>query len=148
MWQKKGEREEIPSTASLNLTVLGFMSKNSFYSFTVEGAATSYVVIECFNEFREMHNSKRVVVVLDNASTHRSHAFSDMIEEWKDYGIELYFIPPYSPELNIIERLWKEIKYRWLPLKSYLDRDTLRKELETILLKISNRVLTIDWKTP
>ncbi len=148
MWQKKGEREELPSSSSLNLTTLGFMSKQDFYSFTLEGAATSDVVIECFNEFMKMKKSKHVVVILDNASTHRSNAFCDMIEQWEEAGVEIYFIPPYSPELNHIERLWKEIKYSWLPLKSYMNKQTLRVELEKVLLKISNRELAIKWCAP
>ena len=33
-------------------------------------------------------------------------------------GVTLNFLPPYSPELNRIEKLWHLMKYRWLPVKS------------------------------
>jgi transposase len=36
------------------------------------------------------------------------------------------YLPPYSPELNLIEILWRRIKYTWLPFSSiHLKRDTL-----------------------
>lgn len=40
-------------------------------------------------------------------------------QQWQDKGLTLYFIPPYCPELNLIERLWLELKYRWLAHPSY-----------------------------
>jgi transposase len=33
--------------------------------------------------------------------------------------MRFYFLPPYSPELNRIEILWKKMKYEWLPFKSF-----------------------------
>ena len=36
------------------------------------------------------------------------------IEERKEKDVLIYFLPPYSPELNLIEILWKRIKYEWL----------------------------------
>ena len=43
------------------------------------------------------------VVVLDNASCHRSQKMQQALPQLRDEGIELYFLPPYSPELNDIE---------------------------------------------
>ncbi len=40
---------------------------------------------------------------------------------------------PYSPELNLIEILWRKIKYNWLPLRAYLSFDHLQSELKNIL---------------
>ena len=31
----------------------------------------------------------------------------------------MIFLPPYSPELNLIEILWRKIKYEWLPVSAY-----------------------------
>ena len=59
------------------------------------------------------------MVVLDNASIHHSAAFDNRLEQWAEQGLLFYFLPPYCPELNLIEKLWKMIKYHWLPLSAY-----------------------------
>lgn len=60
---------------------------------------------------------KPLVVVLDNASIHKANANKELIKELEQKNLRLYFLPPYSPELNRIERLWHKIKYTWLTPK-------------------------------
>lgn len=48
------------------------------------------------------------VVVMDNASFHQSHHIRKRIE---DAGCELLFLPPYSPDLNKIEKFWANLKH-------------------------------------
>jgi transposase len=55
--------------------------------------------------------SKPLVVILDNASIH------------KEKGLRFYFLPPYSPELNRIEILWKKMKYEWLPFQVFTPQE-------------------------
>ncbi len=62
---------------------------------------------------------KPTTLVIDNASTHTSHEFNDILKGWKGKGLTIYRIPPYSPELNIIEMVWRKIKYEWLPFSAY-----------------------------
>ena len=45
--------------------------------------------------------------------------------DWMAYRIHLVYLPLYSPELNLIEIFWCEIKYRWLPLTAYSSFDKL-----------------------
>ena len=54
---------------------------------------------------------RTTVIVLDNASRHTSAAFCDRLETGAERGLLVYHIPPYSPELNTIELLWKKLKY-------------------------------------
>jgi transposase len=58
---------------------------------------------------REVHRRcrKPVTIVLDNASYHRAKVVRELAET---LGIELLFLPPYSPNLNLIERVWKLVK--------------------------------------
>ena len=58
-----------------------------------------------------MKTEKKIVLILDNASSHKSHKVLDFIKKHKE-KIELVFLPPYSPELNPIERVWKNLRYR------------------------------------
>ncbi|MEH0158433.1 IS630 family transposase [Limibacter armeniacum] len=138
-WQLKGKRILLPSVPSANLTVLGFMSRTQpFKSFLFQEAANSEIVIECFDRFAS-DIIRPTIVVLDNAPTHRSHRFKEQIEKWRDKGLTLFFIPPYSPELNLIERLWKEIKYTWLPKYAYTSKQGLEKQIIYILENIGEK---------
>jgi transposase len=52
-------------------------------------------------------------VVIDNASIHKGEAMDSKRRRWAAQGLYLYYLPPYSPELNRIEILWKQAKYYW-----------------------------------
>jgi hypothetical protein len=66
------------------------------------------------------------VVVLDNASAHTSQAVKAVLPSLEAAGVTLYYLPPYSPELNRIEELWRQVKYQDLPVRSYRTLDDLR----------------------
>ena len=61
------------------------------------------------------------------------------IEVWENNGVLIKFLPPYSPELNIIEILWRFIKYFWLPFEAYSSLSDLVNEVENILGKIGDQ---------
>ena len=61
--------------------------------------------------------SKRLVIVLDNASIHRAGAIQDALQMLKQQGVKFEFLSPYSPELNRIEVMWRLMKHRWLAAK-------------------------------
>jgi len=57
-----------------------------------------------------------ITIVLDNARYQRCKVVTEKAAE---LGIELLFLPPYSPNLNLIERLWKFVKKQVLYSKYY-----------------------------
>lgn len=61
-----------------------------------------------------------VTVVLDNASYHRARVVQELAAS---LGIELLFLPPYSPNLNLIERVWKLVKKLALDARTLPDFD-------------------------
>lgn len=48
-------------------------------------------------------------------------------------GLFIKYLLPYSPELNLIEILWRFIKYSWLPFSAYLDFAALKNALDAVL---------------
>lgn len=62
----------------------------------------------CFIELlmHRKRRNKRVVMVLDNARWHHAAALDPLLKEFRGF-FRLDFLPPYSPELNPIERVWK-----------------------------------------
>lgn len=73
------------------------------------------------------------VVVLDNASAHTSTAIKAVAPLLAAAGVTLYYLPPYSPELNRIEEVWRQIKYQELPVRSYRTLAELRTAVENAL---------------
>jgi hypothetical protein len=66
------------------------------------------------------------VVVLDNASAHVSKLLKAARPALEAAGVTLSYLPPYSPELNRIEELWRHVKHEELPARSYRTLDDLR----------------------
>ena len=126
-WQQTGETIEIPSSKSKRLNVLGFVNRDcEFTSFVFEGSVNTSVVTACIDEFSKQIK-KPTTLVIDNASTHTSNEFNENLEKWKERKLTIYPIPPYSPELNIIEIVWRKIKYEWLPFSAYESFISLKK---------------------
>jgi len=73
--------------------------------------------------------------VLDNASYHKSKKFKANLYKWMNKGLTLLYLPPYSPQLNIIEILWRFMKYIWIEYKAYLSFDNYKQYIENILEK-------------
>lgn len=77
---------------------------------------TSETLIEFLKQLKQKYNDKPIAIVLDNARY--QHCFTVKTVA-KSLGIHLLFLPPYSPNLNIIERLWKFTKKKILYAKYY-----------------------------
>ena len=75
-------------------------------------------------------DQRPTVVVLDNASIHHE-IDHETLERWLiEHRMMLFYLPPYSPELNMIEILWKQAKYHWRRFVTWT-RDTIDSEIET-----------------
>jgi transposase len=70
------------------------------------------------------------VVVLDNAGLHTSRVIRQARRALAAAGIYLYYLPPYSPELNEIEPVFRQVKYQEIPERSHTTRIGLRVAVE------------------
>ena len=132
-WQDKGEYLTIKSRRSPRLNVLGLMNrKNHLEAYVSTQSINSDVVITCIDTFFPVVN-KPAVIVADQASIHPSHAMLDKVDEWQARGITIFTLPSYSPQLNLIEILWRFIKYEWLEIEAYSNWQTFVDSVEKIL---------------
>ena len=144
-WQKKGVRLECLSTSNgKRQSVLGLLSKRGgFQCYITEGTVTSQLVIACIDAFVKQRKrsgiQRPLVIVLDNASMHTSAMLRERAVEWKRQSVRLQYLPPYSPELNLIEILWRRIKYAWLPLDAYSSWQKLTDSIEFVLKNIGSK---------
>lgn len=138
-WQHKNDQILIPCRKQKRLTVFGLLtidSKMEYYS--VQGSVKSSDLVEYLDAFCN-RITKKTVIVLDNAPTHRSKLFKSKIGQWQKQDLYIFFLPPYSPELNKIEMLWRFIKYKWLPFDAFLNFQNLKDRLNQILTNIGNK---------
>ena len=136
-WQEKGETIELPASYSRKrLNVVGFLNtENDFQAYTFDTNIDSEVMMACIDEFCKSV-TKRTVLVLDQAPIHTSGVFRDRFAEWKAQGVEIFELPAYSPELNLIEILWRFIKYSWLDFEAYLSWNHLVSCVEDVLRQV------------
>lgn len=138
-WQEQGETIAIESGNSNRINVLGFMNKrNDLDAYTIEGSVDSNIVIHCFNEFCKTIQGPTVIVV-DNASIHTSEAFQGAIPIWEKQGVFVFYLPNYAPELNLIEILWRFMKYEWIEFWAYTDFASLVQYVEGVIKGVGNQ---------
>jgi putative transposase len=82
----------------------------------------------------------RLVVVMDNGSIHVSHVIKDALPELNATGIEFYYLPPYSPELNAIEPVFGGIKHHGLPERRYDSVDALMDAVDIAFTEAEERL--------
>ena len=82
-----------------------------------------------------------IVVVLDNATTHRSQVIQAAQAELTAQGLEFYYLPPYRPELNAIEAVFGGIKHHDLPERGYTDLDQLYDAINQAFTQAEARLL-------
>jgi transposase len=119
-WTPKGERHLVVAQRGKRLNLLGAMISNgSLFSAQLWTSTTADAFVGFLGLLKQSlaHLSKPIVVILDNASIHKAKANRPIIEYLAKHGLTLYFLPPYSPELNRIERLWHKMKYTWMAVK-------------------------------
>ena len=132
-WQTKDNPILLPAAKGKYQNVVGLMTrKNKLYFEILETTFNSDRIICFMNRFVEQ-TVKKTIVILDNSPIHKSKKFMAKIEEWKEKDVLIYFLPPYSPELNLIEILWRRIKYQWLDFDAYKSFQNLKEKLNFVL---------------
>ena len=81
----------------------------------------------------DYHRSRPCVIVLDNYAVHHAQLVKDRVNALRAAGVSFFFIPPYSPELNLIEPIWRQVKHQDLPHRSYLTMEELQPAVITAL---------------
>jgi len=139
-WQDKGETIELESSSNRKrLNTLGIMNRNNdLRVYTFECQINSDVVVACIDDFcksrEELKIEIKAVIVMDQASIHTSDQIVyEKQEEWRERGVELFWLPTYSPELNLIEILWRFIKYEWIEISAYKSWSSLVEYVERVL---------------
>ena len=121
-WTPTGEPHLIEAKRGKRLNVLAAMISNGELFSANFWETTTAAAFSGFLPLLHKHVAKPTTVIQDNASIHKAKSERHIIEDLKKQGFTLYFLPPDSPELNKIERLWHKIKYTWMVQSAEMPR--------------------------
>ena len=117
-WAAKGEKipEAIPAGHWRSFTLLGAITHSGLLAtMTVEDSTDTAVFLAFLDQVLCPKLQPGHIVVLDNLSVHKAPIVRERIEAT---GARLLYLPPYSPDLNPIEKCWAKIKLVLRTLKA------------------------------
>ena len=110
------EKIKVPAWHHDSWNVMGLLGiDGEFHCEVLMDTGTSVRFIEFIEKYLsgQSGSSVQTVVVLDNASIHKSKVVQACLADWESSGLKLLYLPPYCPERNPIEILWKRAKHEW-----------------------------------
>ena len=99
-------------------------------SIRTDGSVNSQTVCELIEKITHRYPGEKITLVMDNARYQRN----DMVRDCATLNdVELLFLPAYSPNLNLIERVWRLVKGRTLRNKYFPDFATFRGSIDSFM---------------
>lgn len=111
-WVKKGQDKQVPTnTGRGRLNINGVLELEAMRAVThFADTLNAETTLELFDKIQASYPDKTVIhIIIDNARYYKNKAVVAYLED-SDCRIKLKFLPPYSPNLNFIERLWHFLK--------------------------------------
>lgn len=109
-WFLRGKQRIIPTTGKhRGVKLLATVDYRTGRIVWQEDEHTAETFLTFLQKVLSAYPAGSIVIVLDNARIHHAKLLQPFLEEQKG-RLELVFLPPYSPQLNIVEGLWKWLK--------------------------------------
>ena len=137
-WIKRGEKRELKTNSGRQrLNLHGAINAETYQVTLIESETiNSDSTVDLLTAIEQAYPlSKEILVILDNA---RYHYSKDVRDHEKSSKVRLVFLPSYSPNLNLIERLWKFFKKNVLYNTYYPNIDSFRKACINFFRNIGN----------
>ncbi len=135
-WVRKRQRKRVPyeNPEGRRVNALAALVKGglapALYWVAKPGALRAEHLLRFLAELPSV-SVPTIVVVLDNGSIHRSRETRAALAELWTRGVYLYYLPPYSPELNDIEAAFRVVKHDHLPERRYTSVSALLTAVHT-----------------
>ena len=135
------------------LNVLAALNAPTQEIFTVQNLTyvTAETVCELLRLLAGAHPGMAITIVLDNARYQKCALVQELVQS---LGIELLYLPPYSPNLNLIERFWKWVKKSCLYSKYYATSADFQKAIQECIAQAHSQhqaelesLLTLRFQT-
>ena len=134
-WQFPDEKVTTLCERGGNLNCFALLTRdNRCFVRTTTQKVTADWIVEQIDDFVKTL-CRLTVIVLDNASVHKK-AVKDRMAGWEEQGLFVFFLPTYSPHLNIAEILWRKLKCEWLQPAHYADKEMLHDAVKRLLNEV------------
>jgi putative transposase len=126
MWARVGQQPEVPAPGKNEKKVVygGVDYKTGKLTYTIADTKCGGAFLAFLIALVAAHAGRKIRLVCDNGRFHTTKAVQQWLVEHR-HEIEIYWLPPYSPSLNLIERLWGHLKRTVLANVLYRDLDDL-----------------------
>ncbi len=132
-WNKKGRKTRVTKNGGhLRMNVIGMVCPRTGQFFAIEASHSDSVTYQAFlDEASKTVSFQRTIniLIMDNASWHRK-----VSTKW--HGWQPKYLPPYSPDLNPIERIWLTMKARWFNNHVCKNEEQLLERLDQAILDV------------
>ncbi|MCA1626303.1 MAG: IS630 family transposase [Acidobacteria bacterium] len=137
-WQAKGETVGIVPQGNRKINVFGIFSLDNFCftKFSDQNINADFIVSAIESFAQNLTRNKPSVLVLDNATTHHSLLFREKAALWQEKGLFVFYLPKYSPHLNLAELFWRKAKYEWLKPADYFSFEKFKEKISEIFTNI------------
>ena len=124
-WQFPDEKVAIYVEKGYKVNIFGLISRTNqcHWEMTQQNIDSQFVVNHL--DILSLKITKETFIILDNASVHQSKLVQKTLQIWQNRGLFVFFLPTYSPHLNIAETMWRFLKGKWLYPEDYLQEDDL-----------------------
>ncbi len=140
-WSPLGQPHQLEPKPHCRRSVLGVLdyTANKLFHVATANKVQRTTVIQFLDEVaQEGHCDQPTIVVLDNARIHHNIDQATLDRWLTEYRMMLFYLPAYSPELNLIEMVWREAKYHWRRFVTW-SRETFDAELSNLLHGYGNQ---------
>jgi len=135
-WQFPDEEVFMPSQKGAGLNCFALLKRNNQCLVeTSKANINSLFILERLEDL-STELEKLTVIVLDNARIHTSLVIKERLKIWQQRGLYIFYLPRYSPHLNIVEILWRKLKYEWLSPSDYQDKENLFYQIRAALKSV------------
>ncbi|KYH29048.1 hypothetical protein CLTEP_27340 [Clostridium tepidiprofundi DSM 19306] len=137
-WFEKGHQRIIPTYGKhQGVKLIGTLNYETGEIFCIERKCyDAKVFLEFLNMVVNKYPTGKIAIVLDNARIHHAKLLEDFLNENAN-RVELIFLPPYSPNLNLIEGLWKWLKEKVVYNVFYSSVKEIRQNVHLFLNEIN-----------
>lgn len=110
-WFQKGHQKKIPTYGKHSgVKLMGILNYETGKIYCEEHEKyDAEIFLKFLKNILSQYKTGKIVIVLDNARIHHAKLIQPFLDENKD-RLSLVFLPPYSPNLNLIEGLWGWLK--------------------------------------
>ena len=143
-WQFPGEDVFVLAQKGFRLNCWGLFSRDNRAHWATTSQNINAAFVRDRLEELSLQLAGPTVIFLDNASIHTANFIQQCRHRWVQRDLHLFFLPPYSPHLNMAETVWRQLKGGWLQPADYAQADQLAYATNRCLANLG-KALTIKF---